>query len=336
MIQKCILFICLTFSLTLFSQNLIKNGSFTKKKGTVTWMEHDISICKYWDGKNGGSPDYYSNEYLAHTDDSLFYKGTSFIGLATYIKREKFSREFINQKIRKLKKNRIYISNFYIRNEQSIDTDLLRNSQSIVSNMCYIYLGKNKSKIDNWTSHYLIDSLLNWTAVNGFYKAIGDEVIIRVGNFEDQKTVCFVEKHDKNENMCTYYLFDNIYLTELRPSMIDTTEQFFETHHIDKKLDCIYESILIMKNRPYLLLELKIKESDSITSKIRQYAILNKVSEERILFMGSGKNQLKNILYKEGKISPFINYIENFNLEEWNGIIRFLKKQNDLEMQIQP
>ena len=168
--------------------------------------------------------------------------------------------------------------------------------------------GEKKTKIDNWTSDYLIDSLLYWTSVNGFYKAIGGENEITLGSLEDQKTMCAEERHKMQEGRYAYYLFDNVYLAELKPLMITlnnfSPDTFFIKKKVENEIDSIYSAIKEMKKQSYLLLELKIKESDSLSDKIKAYATLNGVSEERILFKGIGENVLKNILYRDSDLKP--------------------------------
>ena len=139
-----ILFVIVLASTRLLSQNYIKNGTFSKKRDCPTLLNHEISKCRYWESINGSSPDYFSCGYLGHTDDENFHKSNSFIGLATFVKKQAPLRELVSQKIKSLKKNKIYISNFYIRNEQSLDIKKIRDSQPYVSNMCYLYAGKKK------------------------------------------------------------------------------------------------------------------------------------------------------------------------------------------------
>ncbi len=252
-INKCICtFICLNLiTIVLFSQNIVKNGSFENiNKTPIGLTASNLNAIKYWIQPTYGSSDFFCKKCPSEIKtpyNSMGYQfantGNSYIGLILYSKNKKNYREYFQTKLSKpLEQNRLYCVGMFVSlAEGSIYTT---NNIGILLSSVKIERKDTKFFINNpqiKSSTYLNDTS-NWTCINGIYKALGSEQYLTLGSFNKNK---FKENIAKNDNYngdfhktidgnSAYYYVDDVFVFEINDSCDCDYNKFLQNNFPSK------------------------------------------------------------------------------------------------------
>ena len=229
--------VAVLFCIMAEAQNLVKNHSFEN-----AWScpeDYNGYAVKFpfpdWINPNNGTPD------LMHSCSAMRagvpenfagymypYDGGAYAGI---ILREMFddslrvykgvSREYLQTKLTEpLKKNVLYCVKFYYVNAKksmySVDAlgITLTVEQIKAKNADRIL---QRPQITNRPGH-IMDDMDNWTEFCGYYRARGGEQYLTIGNFWDNSTTQYINKHTEYSDSAffyAYYLIDDVSVFEI-------------------------------------------------------------------------------------------------------------------------
>ncbi len=219
------------------AQNLVKNHSFEN-----AWScpeDYNGYAVKFpfpdWINPNNGTPDlmHSCSVMRAGVPENFAgymypYDGGAYAGI---ILREKFddslkvykgvSREYLQTKLTEpLKKNTLYCVKFYYVNAKksmysvdalgitlTVDQIKSKNADRILQ----------RPQITNRPGH-IMDNTDEWTEFCGYYRARGGEHYLTIGNFWDNSTTQYINKHNEYSDSAffyAYYLIDNVSVFEI-------------------------------------------------------------------------------------------------------------------------
>ncbi|MBO4614324.1 MAG: OmpA family protein [Bacteroidales bacterium] len=219
------------------AQNLVKNHSFEN-----AWScpeDYNGYAVKFpfpdWINPNNGTPDlmHSCSVMRAGVPENFAgymypYDGGAYVGI---ILREMFddslsvykgvSREYLQTKLTEpLKKNTLYCVKFYYVNAKksmySVDAlgITLTVEQIKAKNADRIL---QRPQITNRPGH-IMDDMDNWTEFCGYYRARGGEQYLTIGNFWDNSTTQYINKHNEYSDSAffyAYYLIDDVSVFEI-------------------------------------------------------------------------------------------------------------------------
>lgn len=224
-------------SISVFSQNLVKNHSFENAWSCPEDYVGDAVKFPYpdWINPNYGTPDliHSCSEQRAGVPDNFAghmypYDGGAYAGI---ILREKFddsikvykgvSREYIQTKLTEpLKKNKLYCVKFYYVNAKksmfsvnalgitlTVDKITAKNADRILQ----------KPQITNRPDH-IMNEMDDWVEFCGYYRARGNEQYLTIGNFLDNSSTEYIlNKNEYSDSafFYAYYLIDNVFVYEI-------------------------------------------------------------------------------------------------------------------------
>ncbi len=224
----------LFFYASLFSQNIVTNGSFeetTKEKK----MKGVLKEIPSWTSPNKGTPDIFSLECRNYLGINKNYPQNTFgeqlpcdsSNYAGFIAFDEYSFEYITNDLKEtLIKDNIYCFSMCI--------SLAEIGQN-ASNCINILFTKEKPKGKKFkklssdeclSNQYIIDNYREWITLSFIYKAKGGERYLTIGCFEriDKIKNIKIKKDHKVRNLkrvprlYTYYYIDNVSLIEIQDS----------------------------------------------------------------------------------------------------------------------
>lgn len=230
-IKRIINLVCLYSTLSLLSQNLVKNPSFESYLGCPDHLGNFGQDLKYWSVPTLGSTDYFNacshgmgvpKNFMGHQAAKF---GSGYLGFYMYAPED--YREYIQgELLQPLQKDLRYTLSFYINLAENSDYAIRDFDILLSSRPLEIKIKKGLSKwqlskidgnhftfIEILGDHFLANENL-WTKVTTTFVANGSEQFITVGNFKDNATTRR-QKLVKEKNVKgAYYYLDMIYVGE--------------------------------------------------------------------------------------------------------------------------
>lgn len=202
--------------------NLVPNGSFEDKISCPTGTNNFQSVAE-WYSPNTASPDYYNacdtqfGGGVPQNDWGFQYAqdGNAYSGLLTLALHDDFLnyREYIQVKLNKsLQKDSIYCWSFYVSRIDNID--YVSNNIGIALTESPITSSDNERlDIPSIYSHPdIIFDNKNWVLIHGEYQAIGGELYLTVGNFEENINTSTQQiANGSNGGKSAGYYIDNVW-----------------------------------------------------------------------------------------------------------------------------
>jgi OOP family OmpA-OmpF porin len=233
--KKILLFVFITITVNVFSQNLVPNPGFEKYIQQPT-ADNQLKYLQYWKSANKGTPDFYTSDSVKFRSNPLkntltknghvglvFRPENKASGLPEYY-------EYIYVPLQKsLEQNKTYIikCDVYAVTETSFSTvfALINLDASFLKDSIYEkntkLLNLPHIKLKN-TWHLLDDTI--WTTICGAYTAKGNEKYLLLGSFTKRENFQ-ISKHLrdsgydfdylKEHNLRAYYYIDNVSVEEL-------------------------------------------------------------------------------------------------------------------------
>jgi hypothetical protein len=226
-----LLMVFLAYS-NLFAQNLVYNGGFEDFEN-CPFSYTQIDFSGNWHNATVGDADLYNscstNELVSVPNNTEGYSfqfpktGNGYAGIISYVDDWLYS-EVIQQKMtNKLKKNVQYCISFYasLSNNSKYGIDnlgMLLSEDSVFSDNVSITIGIPPT-IKPANKNCLIDTL-NWTVVQGIYKATGNEKFLTIGRLEADSLTTVEIMNPISQATHSYYYIDDVSIIECRPPVL--------------------------------------------------------------------------------------------------------------------
>ena len=226
-----LLMVFLAFS-NLFAQNLVYNGGFEIITQCPEFSTQ-IELTGNWYNATVGDADLFNSCSTSElvgvpiNIDSLSYQlpktGNGYAGIYSYVD-DWLYREVIQQKLNlSLQNNFKYCISFYVSlsNDSKYGIDnlgLLLSEDSVFLDNVSIVIGIPPT-IKPANKNCLIDTL-NWTIVQGIYKATGNEKFLTIGHLEADSLTTVEIMNPQSQATYSYYYIDDVSITECRPLVL--------------------------------------------------------------------------------------------------------------------
>lgn len=183
--------VCLfLFKNIILSQNLIQNGSF-ELNSNIDCSTGTYTVINYWNAI--GTPDYFHSTCPLNNNNVPFNRfgeayeinnNNAYIGIVTYYKTSEY-KEYIQQQLSSpLISGKTYYISFYtskadrvVYSTNNTGAFFSINQPTVIGNN---YFPANPQVINN--NGFITDTAA-WTKIGGYFKAIGGEQFITIGNF---------------------------------------------------------------------------------------------------------------------------------------------------------
>lgn len=218
--KNFLLYITLLLTLSVSSQNLVKNPSFEENRNCPVRIPIFGFYVNHWDNYFG-SPDYYSTTCgspgdAASTNNITAFDGNSFARISAYGDTgTAFVREYLHGEFRApLEAGKFYRVTFYVRpvntDNQGISFGIdnigafISDSiiDSIPTNSLYNYIQPQVQSTE------ILNNVNNWVSVCGVYKAKGGEQYITIGNFSPDNETSTIPLTGATNPQSAFYLVD--------------------------------------------------------------------------------------------------------------------------------
>jgi hypothetical protein len=227
-----LIFLLSFFCNFLFAQNLVYNGSFEMLTQCPEFSTQ-IELTGNWYNASVGDADLFnscSSSELVGVPiniDSLSYQlprtGSGYAGIYSYVDDWLYS-EVIQQKLNISLQNDVnYCISFYVSlsNDSKYGIDnlgLLLSEDSVFSDDVSVTIGISPT-IKPTFKNCLIDTL-NWTVVQGIYKATSNEKFLTIGRLEADSLTNVEIMNPISLATYSYYYIEDISITECRPPVL--------------------------------------------------------------------------------------------------------------------
>lgn len=219
----------LLFSYSVFviceAQNLIPNSSFEEGSPIGGGVEDQFKRCDEWN--NFLSVDYHHGNQGATAPGSLWgyqepFEGERMAGLRAFDLRVDDHHEFIYVSLNSpLEAEKVYFVSFRVSPSEGVQfvTDDL--GACLTKEQAFFYredFFDLDPQITNKEGNYL-DDVTKWYEISGFYKAIGNEEILVIGNFKRDAETTWIDTDDTEGEDSAYFFVDQV-VVEKCPAMI--------------------------------------------------------------------------------------------------------------------
>jgi hypothetical protein len=241
--KNIILFFLLIISITVFTQNLVKNPGFENMYGCPDRIT-SIHFCCNWSSPTGGTPDYFSKKSANFSSGVPLNvvginnpnSGESYAGIILYKKEIDYYEYLQGELITPLEKGKTYYVTFYY-NCADISRYFVKEMgvyfvKNKISKKSFILNTNPNRKINNENIHQYSE-MDNWVKFTAKYVAYGGEKYFIIGNL-DKKLKVDHRVDDNNEKIpgirnIAYYYIDDVCITAGK-AFIDTKYNLQNIH----------------------------------------------------------------------------------------------------------